>query len=180
MLIVLQNHTITESSFADPCKPIASNLTSEMRPGIKSGFVPVTGTESTTPVYNMLINDTKPIWLYCGQGPHCQKGMSMVINQNDTSGKTIEAYKAAAAQIPLPVAPAAASSVPPVVVATPPAATGIGATTPAGLPPPTPVAGVTTTSPVVAPSVFTGAASRPELNVGSFGGLAVAALVVLL
>ena len=199
-----KNHTITESSFAEPCKPMAANLTSDTRPGLKSGFVPVTGTETTTPVYNVLINDTKPIWLYCGQGPHCQKGMSMVINQNmSSSDKTIEAYKAAAAQLPVPEAPAAAPGAPdawpygssapaapaapaPSEVVAPPPAPGIGAETSTTtfappLPPPTPVAGLETTSAAVAPAVFTGAASRQDaINVGSFGGLVVAGLAALL
>ena len=194
-----KNHTITESSFAEPCKPMAANLTSPTRPGLKSGFVPVMGTESTTPVYNVLINDTKPIWLYCGQGPHCQKGMSMVINQNMSSpDKTIEKYKEAAALLPIPpAANASAPGAPPaygappaapepsVVVASPPPGIGVPPSTSttfeAGLPPPTtPVAGVTTTS-AVAPAVFTGAASRKAaVHVGSFGGLLVAGLAALL
>jgi len=110
----MQNHTVTESSFAEPCVPMAANLTSETRPGQKSGFVPVTTDTEFRPVYNLIVNDTKPIWIFCGQKPHCSKGMSMVINQNDTSGKTLEMYKAAAAQILLDdtsaAAPAASST----------------------------------------------------------------------
>ncbi|KIX07307.1 uncharacterized protein Z518_01960 [Rhinocladiella mackenziei CBS 650.93] len=107
-----KNHTITESSFAEPCKPLASNLTTPTRPGLKSGFVPVTGKEEFTPVFNVLINDTKPIWIYCGQTNHCQKGMAMVINQNDSSPNTIDAYIANAAKLPLvdvPTPPATSS-----------------------------------------------------------------------
>ncbi|KAK5083320.1 hypothetical protein LTR70_008157 [Exophiala xenobiotica] len=103
-----KNHTITESSFAEPCVPMAANLTSETRPGQKSGFVPVTDDTEFRPVYNLIVNDTKPIWIFCGQKPHCAKGMSMVINQNDTSGKTLEMYQAAAAQIAPGSPPAAA------------------------------------------------------------------------
>ena len=189
-----KNHTITESSFAEPCKPLAANLTSSTRPGLKSGFVPVMGTEADTPVYNVLINDTKPIWLYCGQGPHCQKGMSMVINQNMSStDKTIQNYQAAAAALPLPPAPpnvtAPAWGAPDTSVVVAPAPptdipAGIGApetsTAVVGLPAPTePVAGITTTS-AVAPAVFTGAASRDVVNMGSFGGLVVAGLAAML
>lgn len=87
---------------------MAANLTSETRPGQKSGFVPVTDDTQFRPVYNLIVNDTKPIWIFCGQKPHCAKGMSMVINQNDTSGKTLEMYQAAAALIPLGSTSAAA------------------------------------------------------------------------
>ncbi|RMD41027.1 hypothetical protein DV735_g4095, partial [Chaetothyriales sp. CBS 134920] len=68
-----KNHTITESTFAAPCQPIAqtnASLITETRPGIKSGFLPVTLADTELPVYNVLINDTKPIWLYCGQTNH--------------------------------------------------------------------------------------------------------------
>ena len=102
--------------------PIAANLTSETRPGLKSGFVPVTGQEPFTPVYNVLVNDTKPIWIFCGQTNHCAKGMAMVINQNDTSPKTIDAYIAAAAQLPLVnvTAPPTGSAAPPPAYNSPP------------------------------------------------------------
>ncbi|KAJ9664702.1 hypothetical protein H2198_000048 [Neophaeococcomyces mojaviensis] len=106
-----KNHTITESSFAAPCMPMAANLTSPTRPGQRSGFVPVSADTQFRPVYNMLINDTKPIWIFCGQAPHCQKGMAMVVNQNMSSpDKTLEKYKAAAAQLPLPGAPSSSAS----------------------------------------------------------------------
>jgi len=79
---------------------MAANLTSTTRPGQLSGFVPVTGTEAFPPVYNLLVNDTKPIWIYCGQATHCAKGMAMVINQNRSdTAKTLENYKLAAAKL---------------------------------------------------------------------------------
>src|SRR5947209_14232995 len=69
--------------------------------GIKSGFMPVSP-GGNTPVFSVLVNDTSPIWLYCGQVGHCQKGMAMVINEKEGSNKTLEAYKAAAAMLPIP------------------------------------------------------------------------------
>lgn len=30
--------------------------------------------------FNMPINDTKPTFIYCAQGPHCMLGMVMTIN----------------------------------------------------------------------------------------------------
>mgnify|MGYP002622331431 FL=1 len=33
------------------------------------------------PTYTIQVNDTKPLWLYCAQGRHCQNGMVMVINE---------------------------------------------------------------------------------------------------
>lgn len=186
-----QNHTVTESSFAEPCKPIASNLTSASRPGLKSGFVPVKGNESFTPVYNVLVNDTKPIWIFCGQTNHCQKGMAMVINQNSSGPNTIDKYIENAAKLPLtdtPPAPPASSVVapPPPPAATQSVANTVtfggspppGATAPA--PPPPPPAAETIATPAsssvpAAPAVFTGAAVRARE--ASAGLLVLGALV---
>jgi hypothetical protein len=66
------NHSVVQSTFESPC--VQSGDTA-----LFSGFFPVTGgmgPESWT----VKINDTKPIWLYCSQGPHCQLGMAAVIN----------------------------------------------------------------------------------------------------
>jgi len=46
------------------------------------------------PTYTIQINDTKPIWYYCSQGPHCQEGMVGVINA--PKDKTLSTYIAAA------------------------------------------------------------------------------------
>jgi plastocyanin len=73
------NHTVTQSTFAQPCQPIAlnSNVT-----GFFSGFMPVaSGGGTSTPTYTIVVNNTTPIWVYCSQAMHCQKGMTMVINE---------------------------------------------------------------------------------------------------
>jgi plastocyanin len=72
------NHTVTQSTFDQPCQPIAlhSNVT-----GVFSGFMPVTAASTTTPTYTIMVNNTTPMWLYCSQGKHCQAGMTMVINE---------------------------------------------------------------------------------------------------
>ncbi|TVY55404.1 putative GPI-anchored cupredoxin [Lachnellula suecica] len=72
------NHTVTQSTFDNPCTPISEiqkNVT-----GIYSGFMPVKATDTTTPTYTIMVNNTTPMWLYCSQGKHCQSGMVMVIN----------------------------------------------------------------------------------------------------
>lgn len=72
------NHTVTQSTFDAPCVPISesSNTT-----GIYSGFQPVTASATEIPTYTIQINNTTPLWLYCSQASHCQKGMVMVINE---------------------------------------------------------------------------------------------------
>jgi len=92
------NHTVTQSTFDQPCQPIAmhSNVT-----GFHSGFLPVSASleAGMIPTYTIQVNDTKPLWLYCAQGRHCQNGMVMVINEpTNNASRTLENYKALAAQ----------------------------------------------------------------------------------
>ncbi|KUJ19214.1 uncharacterized protein LY89DRAFT_683138 [Mollisia scopiformis] len=65
--------------------------------GIHSGFVPGgSANETTVQTFDMPINDTTPMFIYCAQGPHCQLGMVMTINANNGT-ENLAAYKAAAA-----------------------------------------------------------------------------------
>ncbi|WVQ76813.1 hypothetical protein IAR50_006487 [Cryptococcus sp. DSM 104548] len=77
------NHTVTQSTFASPCT----------NSGFKSGFVPGNATNPSS--FSISINDTTPLWMYCGQTGHCAAGMVMAINAN-TTGKTFAAFQAAA------------------------------------------------------------------------------------
>ncbi|ODA82101.1 hypothetical protein RJ55_00606 [Drechmeria coniospora] len=89
------NHTVTQSSFDKPCVPLSVSNTSAV--GVYSSFQPAAASQNTgrIPVFSVMINDTKPIWLYCGQGTHCQKGMVMVINENTqaNASRSLENYK---------------------------------------------------------------------------------------
>jgi len=86
------NHTVTQSSFSNPCAPLAG--------GFDSGYVftPASGV-SHTPEWNLTItNGSEPIWFFCKQihpGPHCQAGMVGAINA-PTSGHTFSAFLKAA------------------------------------------------------------------------------------
>jgi plastocyanin len=76
-------HTVTQSTFADPC--------SLMSGGFDSGPMPASATNN--PTYTLPINDTsKPIWVYCKTGQHCRQGMVLSINAPAT-GNTFNAYK---------------------------------------------------------------------------------------
>ncbi|KIE01185.1 Cupredoxin, partial [Metarhizium majus ARSEF 297] len=68
-----QNHTVTQSEFATPCKPMAG--------GMDSGFLAnPNNTISPPPQVAMQVMTDKPIWLFCRQAGHCGKGMVMSIN----------------------------------------------------------------------------------------------------
>ncbi|KFA49622.1 hypothetical protein S40293_06609 [Stachybotrys chartarum IBT 40293] len=93
------NHTVTQSTFDQPCLPMpqSANITSVP---IWSGYQPVAASEAMgqIPVFTVMINDTRPIWLYCSQGQHCQNGMVMVINENTAANasRSLENYKSLA------------------------------------------------------------------------------------
>lgn len=70
-----RNHSVAQSSFADPCHPLGNG-------GFFSGFQPLSA--GPGPVeFVVQVNDTNPIWIYCSQpkDSHCQNGMAMVVNQ---------------------------------------------------------------------------------------------------
>jgi hypothetical protein len=195
----VQNHTVTDSTFDAPCVRKDASLATPQRPGLRSGFIPVTGTEPTTPVYNVLINDTDPIWIFCGQGPHCQRGMSMVINPPNNPERTIQKYQEAAAALPIPSPPAggppaggpppAAGSPPAGGAAPPPASPPAEATPPASPPaaaeppspavPETPAAASADTSADAAPATFTGAASKTAASSFGLGALLLGVVALL-
>lgn len=92
------NHTVTQSTFDQPCQPISmhSNVT-----GFHSGFLPAAASAAMgmVPTYTIQINNTNPLWLYCAQGRHCENGMVMVINEPAANAsRTLENYKSLAAQ----------------------------------------------------------------------------------
>ncbi|RSL76379.1 hypothetical protein CEP51_010004 [Fusarium floridanum] len=89
------NHTVTQSTFDDPCIPIG-NVNSSIE-GVYSGYMPVEASMAMgmIPTYTIEIKDTKPLWLYCSKAKHCQGGMSMVINENTAanSSRSLDNYR---------------------------------------------------------------------------------------
>ncbi|GJJ12577.1 hypothetical protein Clacol_006820 [Clathrus columnatus] len=106
-----KNHSATQSSFADPCVPLAD--------GANSGFLPVPAnasfTNETAPTWSIMVNTTNP-------KSHCQAGM--VFSINATPQKTFEAFLANAMNSTATAAPAAGTT------------GGSSATSPAGSPSP--------------------------------------------
>jgi len=93
------NHTATTSTFDQPCQPASMfnpNVT-----GFHSGFIPAAASAAMGQIatYTIMVNDTKPIWVYCSQGKHCEMGMVMVINENPNApDKSLTKYRELAAQ----------------------------------------------------------------------------------
>jgi plastocyanin len=84
-----KNHTVTQSTFAAPCTKMAN--------GLASGFQPVAANASQVPAMTITVNDTTPLWFYCGQTTpvaHCGKGMVFAVNP--TADKSFTAFQTAA------------------------------------------------------------------------------------
>lgn len=93
------NHSVAQSSFADPCMPISESESGNGTTGFFSGFMPVKPEDTLMPTFTIPIVDEKPIWFYCATGPHCQRGMVGAINPpKDNAERTIEKYREAAAR----------------------------------------------------------------------------------
>jgi len=95
-----KNHTVTQSSFAAPCQPLAS--------GIDSGFLPVSANATTVPSFSLTVNATTPLWFFCHQTGHCEQGMVFAINP--TANKSFAAFQAAAKASSADGSPASASN----------------------------------------------------------------------
>jgi plastocyanin len=92
-----KNHTVTQSTFAAPCRPITA--TNPGQNGLDSGFWPVADGATTFPTWTVRINDTTPLWFYCKQGNHCGQGMVLAINSVDSGPNNFSAYQAKAKQL---------------------------------------------------------------------------------
>ncbi|KAL2006834.1 hypothetical protein VTN00DRAFT_9502 [Thermoascus crustaceus] len=89
-----KNHSVVQSTFDNPCTPMAESMPNMT--GFRSGFMPVAADATELPVFTMMVNDTKPMWMYCSQATHCQKGMVMAINVAPGSKKSFEAFRSLA------------------------------------------------------------------------------------
>ncbi|KAI0194847.1 hypothetical protein EV127DRAFT_201262 [Xylaria flabelliformis] len=83
------NHTVTQSSFATPCDPMAGGMDSGFQPNKDNAVVPA-------PQVAMQVMTTDPIWFYCRQTGHCGKGM--VFSINPSAAKTQAMFQAMAIQ----------------------------------------------------------------------------------
>jgi plastocyanin len=95
-----KNHTATQSSFASPCIHL-NNVTSG-QVGFDSGFMPVAAGSTSFPTWNVTVNDTSPVWVYCKQTnpvSHCGAGMVLSINPDESSPRNSTAFATIAKQL---------------------------------------------------------------------------------
>ncbi|KIM97623.1 hypothetical protein OIDMADRAFT_43580 [Oidiodendron maius Zn] len=83
------SHSVVQAAFDAPCQPIGNN-------GFYSGAF-TTSSGSNANSFTITINDTNPIWIFCGFPGHCEAGLVGVINPN--ASQTLSLFKAAAAKV---------------------------------------------------------------------------------
>ncbi|RPB03998.1 PEBP-like protein [Choiromyces venosus 120613-1] len=83
-----KNHTVTQSTFDNPCVFNPS--------GVKSGFRPNPQNIAGKETFNVTVSDEKPKWFYCAQAKHCQAGMVFAINPGAKFAEFVNKAKAGA------------------------------------------------------------------------------------
>lgn len=87
------NHTVTQSSFADPCTQQFNTVTQQN--GFTSPFMPFDATTGQIGVFTLEVTQTTtPIWFFCAHTGHCKLGMFGAINPPTTGNKTFAAFAA--------------------------------------------------------------------------------------
>ncbi|KNZ71562.1 hypothetical protein J132_08620, partial [Termitomyces sp. J132] len=85
------DHSVTQSSFEEPCTYL--NSTGNSSAGFDSGL-------QHAVTFNITIeDDSKPIWFHCKQVGHCGMGMVGSINAPSTGNLSYEAFRQAALNI---------------------------------------------------------------------------------
>lgn len=85
-------HSVTQSSFADPCTFLQANSSANTGAGFDSGL------QSAT-TFTINVTDSSPIWFHCKQITHCGMGMVGSINAPTNGSNTFDAFMSAAKNI---------------------------------------------------------------------------------
>jgi len=94
-----KNHTATQSSFNNPCVPLAATSTTGQI-GFNTGFQPVAANVTADfPTVTFRINNTSPIWGFCQQTGHCGQGMVFSINAVESGQNNFENFQSLAKHI---------------------------------------------------------------------------------
>ncbi|KAF2716813.1 hypothetical protein K431DRAFT_234530 [Polychaeton citri CBS 116435] len=93
------NHSVIRSEYGYPCIPYEDIESSSTYSGFYSGFQPVANETSVRlTTWNLTVNDTSPIWFYCGAPGSCigwgMLGAINVVNQSEIATQIALARKA--------------------------------------------------------------------------------------
>lgn len=96
------NHSVGRAEYQQPCIPYED--TGMNKVGFWSGFFPLSTDTDTPPTWNLTINDTEPVFLYCAAPTSCiNYQMIGVINPN--SSTSLDTQKQEASQSHFMLAP---------------------------------------------------------------------------
>lgn len=110
-------------------------------------------TTSGFPSFSILVNDTKPVWVYCRQTGHCPSGMVFAVNP-PSMGNTFAEFQAEAIASGNSSGTATATASASVAVYSD-SSTTIWDSTPAYTPPPSPIVTTVTETVTVGDSAYT-------------------------
>ncbi|KAI9651051.1 hypothetical protein NHQ30_001088 [Ciborinia camelliae] len=82
-------HSVAQAAFASPCNGT----------GFYSGPILTTSSDGNPSVFSVKVNDTKPIWFYCGFPGHCEGGMVGAVNVPADNSKTLTQFADAAKKL---------------------------------------------------------------------------------
>jgi len=134
------NHTVTQSSFAEPCTQQFNTVTK--RKGVDSGFIPANNATRIGTFSIQVKQETSPIWMFCNRKPHCNNGMVFSINApTDPTKNTMAKFIAKAKTAKHPGPGATAPFTPPAVPSASPSASAPGNVAPTPSPSDVPLGG---------------------------------------
>jgi len=162
-----KNHTLTQSTYEQPCLPVPG--------GTDSGYKPNNGT-GPEPTFIVTVTDNSSTWFHCAQknpSSHCAKGMTFAINP-DTDGHSFAEFQNNAIASGNTSASAVPSGTAAGTAAGPAASSGYGAGTVSS-------SGVGTRTTVSSSAATTSTSSSAKGNAAiKVGGSAAGALVMAL
>ncbi|KAK1829824.1 hypothetical protein QBC39DRAFT_355448 [Podospora conica] len=125
-------HRVARAEFKNPCIPY--EMTGALKKGFYSGVFNPNVITTPAPFYDVLVNDTEPIFFYCGAPGSC-KEYSMVGVVNPTKEKTLAIQKEYASNstiqlLPGEPWPSEVASQPNVPISTSPSGSGSGSESP--------------------------------------------------
>jgi len=83
------NHSVTSSSFSDPCTPSTGNNSFNSK------------IQSPNVTFSVKVATTAPLWYFCEVRGHCQLGMVGAANAPTTGNSTYANFKAKAEKTPI-------------------------------------------------------------------------------
>ncbi len=93
-----RSHSVVQSAFETPCEQLLDGGAGAGA-GFNSGlnFTVAEGQAQAPRVFQVpVVDPARPVWFFCGQADHCNKGMVGAINASPDGARTLDRYRDAA------------------------------------------------------------------------------------